>query len=115
MNNFLLAQPLTIRLQYKITHKTTNKEDPGVIPEEVTVVMPATIDGKPNPVRKNLLEMVQGLPTAEPVRINHILPKFLKVTNRGTAKPYELMKPIPGKETTTIRKNVFPNMILNCR
>lgn len=87
-----------MKLQYKVSHKTTNKEDPGVIPEEITVVMPAIIDEKPNPARKNLLDMLLGNPVDGPVQLKNIFPKFLKVTNRGTAKPLDsLMKPVPSE------------------
>lgn len=62
------------------------------------VTIPAFIDNKPNPDRKNLIEMLNNTTkTPTPVRLKNILPKFLKVTNRGTAKPYSLMKPVPGK------------------
>lgn len=81
-----------------MSHKTTNKEDPGVIHEDVTVVMPHTIDGELNPARKNLSEMLSGSTNASSVNLKYILPKFLKVTNRGTAKPLDtLLKPVPSK------------------
>lgn len=93
-----------MKLQYKISHKTTSKEDPGVIPEEITITMPAIIDSKPNPARKNLLQMLNGSTTAVPVKLDYILPKFLKVTNRGTAKPLDsLMLAKPGSRKKNMR------------
>lgn len=63
------------------------------------MVMPAMIDEKPNPARKNLLEMLSGSSNAAPVQLKNVLPKFLKVTNRGTAKPLaSLLKPVPGNK-----------------
>lgn len=97
-NKFYSAKSLAVTLIYKITHKTSNAEDSGVVQDTVQVHIeagsPNTTDGK---ARAELLKMLQG-EAAEPVLIQYILPKFLKVTNRGTVSPIEeLMVPRPGK------------------
>ncbi|XP_015835795.1 piezo-type mechanosensitive ion channel component isoform X15 [Tribolium castaneum] len=77
---------LKIRLEYKVSHKTSKPEDSGVIPDNVEIQVPAAINGKPNVMRQNLLQMLKGNKSASPMILEDILPKFLKVTNRGTAK-----------------------------
>ncbi|XP_044268088.1 piezo-type mechanosensitive ion channel component-like isoform X7 [Tribolium madens] len=78
--------PLKIRLEYRVSHKTSKPEDAGVIPDNVEIQVPAKINGKPNEMRQNLLQMLKGNKTARPMILENILPKFLKVTNRGTAR-----------------------------
>lgn len=92
------AKPLTVTLNYKVAHKTSKAEDSGIVhgtvPIEISGGAPDTIDGK---ARSNLLKMLEGKP-AQPVLFQYIFPKFLKVTNRGTATPVaDLMVEIPGK------------------
>lgn len=74
------TKAITVRLEYKVSHQTSKPEDSGVIPDHVEIDVPAG-----TPARKNLLAMLQG-DEAEPIELEYILPKFLKVTNRGTAK-----------------------------
>lgn len=81
-----------------MVHKTSKPEDSGVVqgtvPIELLAEPPDSIDGK---ARADLLKLLQG-ETADPVLFRYILPKFLKVTNRGTATPVEdLMVESPGK------------------
>lgn len=55
---------------------------------------PNTTDGM---ARAELLNMLKG-EEARPVLFQYILPKFLKVTNRGTVTPVsDLMVESPGK------------------
>jgi hypothetical protein len=81
------SNPLKIRLEYKVSHKTSKPEDSGVIPDNVEISVPAMIKEQPNEIRQNLLQMLSGNKSAPPMVLENILPKFLKVTNRGTAKP----------------------------
>ncbi|XP_071053073.1 piezo-type mechanosensitive ion channel component isoform X2 [Onthophagus taurus] len=89
--------PLQIQLQYQISHNSSgNKNDPGTIREIIEIMMPAVIDDQLNPERQNLLRMLWGNETdVPPVRLGYILPKFLKVTNRGTAQPVKLLMDDP--------------------
>lgn len=65
--------------------------------EEHEIVLAAEVDGKRNPVREQLLDLLESKPNATSVQLNYLMPKFLKVTNRGTAKPITiLMEPYPG-------------------
>ncbi len=86
LNEVNSTDPLKIRLEYKVSHRTSKPEDSGVIPDNVEITIPALVDGKPNVMRQNLLQMLQGNKNAPPMVLENILPKFLKVTNRGTAK-----------------------------
>jgi hypothetical protein len=70
-----------------VSHKTSKPEDSGVIPDNVEISVPAMIKEQPNEIRQNLLQMLSGNKSAPPMVLENILPKFLKVTNRGTAKP----------------------------
>jgi hypothetical protein len=52
------------------------------------------VDGKPNPPRQNLINMLKN-GTRDMALIPNIFPKFLKVSNRGTAVAInQLMNPI---------------------
>ncbi|XP_025831153.1 piezo-type mechanosensitive ion channel component [Agrilus planipennis] len=77
--------PINIQFEYQISHKTTTKEDSGVIRENIIISL------EPNTTsRSNLLEMLEGSHSASPVLLKYIMPKFLKVTNRGTSKVLNL-------------------------
>ncbi|GJQ85619.1 hypothetical protein Trydic_g20169 [Trypoxylus dichotomus] len=99
------TNPISIRLQYIVSHGSNNKEVSGVIREENIYVMEARVDGKPNVERQKLLEMLNGNDTVPPVKLGYILPKFLKVTNRGTATPVpQMMKMIDDVKSEELRK-----------
>lgn len=96
--NIILAKALTIHFQYQVSHKSNTKEDSGIIRNEITTIMYAFINGKPNPDRQRLLEMLSSTDTLDPIPISYIAPKFIKVTNKGTANPITmLMKKINSK------------------
>ena len=84
------AKPIMVKLEYQVSHKSNNKEDSGVIREDVTIVLESEINGQPNPDRENLLQMLSSN-ISNPVTLKYVLPKFLKVTNRGTAKPISVL------------------------
>lgn len=94
------ANPVTVTLTYKVVHATSKAEDSGLVQGNVQIDIdagpPNTTDGK---AREDLLKMLKGEPS-NPVLFQYILPKFLKVTNRGTITPVEdLMVESPGKYT----------------
>lgn len=94
----ILANPITVRLEYQISHKSNTKEDPGVLRGLVEVTMEAFVKGQPNPERKKLYDMLLTSKGASPVSLPNLLPKFLKVTNRGTVSTIStLMSPDPGE------------------
>lgn len=90
---------LKVRLEYKVSHRTSNPEDAGVIPDNVEIIIPPNSE-----VRNNLLMMLEGQNVTSETLFKYILPKFLKVTNRGTAAPVDLlMLDKPDEEAKTYR------------
>ncbi|CAG9784241.1 unnamed protein product [Diatraea saccharalis] len=86
-------EPLMVKFTYVITHPTNAVPNPPTIEDFREVSLEAKIDGKPNPERETLLKLLAG--TAPPdtwLNVPMLFPKFLKVFNKGTAKPaYQLM------------------------
>lgn len=80
-----------MRLEYKVSHRTSNQEDSGVIPDNVEIIIPASTNTTRSEVRDNLLKMLEGETVTSETLFRYILPKFLKVTNRGTAAPVDLL------------------------
>ncbi|CAH1280420.1 unnamed protein product [Diabrotica balteata] len=97
------TKPLKVRLEYKITHKTSKAEDSGIITHAREIQMEASTPTKINEDRENLLKMLKN-ETAEPVLFPYLLPKFIKVTDRGTADPISvLMLDKPDHRATEYR------------
>ncbi|XP_028128459.1 piezo-type mechanosensitive ion channel component isoform X5 [Diabrotica virgifera virgifera] len=84
------TKPLKVRLEYKITHKTSKAEDSGIITNAREIQLEASTPTKINEDRENLLRMLRN-ETAEPVLFPYLLPKFIKVTDRGTADPISVL------------------------
>ncbi|RVE48798.1 hypothetical protein evm_006572 [Chilo suppressalis] len=86
-------QPLLVKFTYVITHPTNAVPNPPTIEDHREVSIEAKVDGKPNPERETLLKLLAG--TAPPdtwLNVRMLFPKFVKVFNKGTAKPaYQLM------------------------
>ncbi|CAH1133196.1 unnamed protein product [Ceutorhynchus assimilis] len=82
------TKPIKVRLDYKISHKTSSSSDSGIISNNIEITLPPGTAEKPNPDRANLLKMLQNKP-AEPILLQYILPKFLKITNLGNSEPYK--------------------------
>lgn len=62
------------------------------------LILPAQVDNETNPVRLRLFEMLNGNMTGDPIVLSYIIPKFLKITNRGTGKPItQLMDKFNGE------------------
>ncbi|XP_057662863.1 piezo-type mechanosensitive ion channel component isoform X19 [Diorhabda carinulata] len=94
---------LKIRLEYKITHRTSKAEDSGLVTFSKEITMEPSTNTSINEDRENLLKYLDGK-EAEPVRFTYILPKFVKVTNRGTVDPISvLLLDKPDVEATTFR------------
>jgi hypothetical protein len=76
-----------------VSRLSTNPNTPGEASDSHVHELKAFVDGKPNPQRQFLLNMLNG--TDDKALIPNIFPKFLKVSNRGTATPItQLMRPI---------------------
>ncbi|XP_050309997.1 piezo-type mechanosensitive ion channel component isoform X2 [Anthonomus grandis grandis] len=82
------TKPIKVRLDYKVSHKTSSPSDSGILSNNVEIVLPSSTPEKPNPGRDNLLKMLQNT-KAEPILLKNIMPKFLKVTNTGTSEPFK--------------------------
>ncbi|XP_045785084.1 piezo-type mechanosensitive ion channel component isoform X13 [Maniola jurtina] len=96
---------LSVKFTYVVTHPSNNAQNPPTIENNREVPLDSFIDGKPNPERKTLLEMLTD--TAPPtawLNVNLLFPKFVKVFNKGTTKPaYQLMPPIAANEPDDAR------------
>ncbi|XP_066250610.1 piezo-type mechanosensitive ion channel component isoform X3 [Euwallacea similis] len=83
------TKPIKVRLDYKVSHKTSSSTDSGILSNNVEITLsPGESPEKPNPDRVNLLKMLLDDKTANPIDLKHILPKFLKITNTGQSEPY---------------------------
>lgn len=74
-------------MAYTVAHQSNSKEDSGTIRDSQELVLPAKVGNETNPVRLRLYEMLSGNMTGESITLSYIIPKFLKITNRGTGKP----------------------------
>lgn len=86
---------LLVRFTYVITHPTNAVPNPPTIEDHREVALPANEGAARNPQREALLALLNG--TAPPdtwINVKTLFPKFVKVFNKGTAKPaYQLMPP----------------------
>ncbi|XP_069355052.1 piezo-type mechanosensitive ion channel component isoform X2 [Maniola hyperantus] len=91
---------LSVKFTYVVTHPSNNAQNPPTIENNREVPLDSFIDGKPNPERKTLLEMLTDTaPSTAWLNVNLLFPKFVKVFNKGTTKPaYQLMPPIAANE-----------------
>ncbi|CAG4944089.1 unnamed protein product [Colias eurytheme] len=88
---------LSVKFTYVITHLSNNPQNPPTIENNREVPLDAFINGKRNPERDTLLNLLAG--TARPddwLNVKHVFPKFVKVFNKGTTKAaFQLMPPDP--------------------
>lgn len=67
---------------------SNNPEMVGVAMSERQVTLPPFVNGERNPKRLEMAEMLKGSNiTQNPIVIENILPKFLKIANKGSADP----------------------------
>jgi hypothetical protein len=96
-DNYPSALPgklIAIRFSWRVSRLSPNPKTPGEASDSHVYELEAEVDGKPNPQRQNLINMLLN-GTDDTALIPNIFPKFLKVSNRGTATPItQLMKPI---------------------
>jgi len=77
-----------------VSRLSPNPKTPGEARDSSVHELEAVVDGKPNPQRQHLINMLLN-GAHEKALIPNIFPKFLKVSNRGTATPItQLMEPI---------------------
>ncbi|KAG5890381.1 hypothetical protein JTB14_029746 [Gonioctena quinquepunctata] len=87
---------LKVRLDYKVSHKTSKPEDSGILSNFVEIRIPPSSESN-DTSRANLLKMLEA-EEADPVHFLYLLPKFLKITSKGTVAPVEVLmveKPVP--------------------
>ncbi|CAF4785187.1 unnamed protein product [Pieris macdunnoughi] len=87
---------LLVKFTYVITHPSNNPQNPPTIENNREVPLDAYVNGKKNPERDTLLQLLAG--TASPdlwLNVKLLFPKFVKVFNKGTTKPaFQLMPAI---------------------
>ncbi|XP_045471013.1 piezo-type mechanosensitive ion channel component isoform X4 [Harmonia axyridis] len=99
---------ITVRMNYKVSHRTSKSEDSGILSNFVQVSIPPFLaNGDRNPAREHLSEMLTTEKnTSLPVLLTEILPKFLKVTNNGVVKPVgNLMEHIGEEDNANLFRN----------
>jgi hypothetical protein len=83
---------MKIRFRWTVSRSSPNPKTPGEASDYHVYDLVALVDGKPNPQRQLLVNMLNE--THDKALIPNIFPKFLKVSNRGTATPItQLMEP----------------------
>lgn len=90
------APDFKFQIQCQFSHITHTKEDPGTARVESEKI----IYNKPNStniIRENLLDMLTQPSSNKSITLAYMFPKFVKVTNRGTADILsEFMDKYPG-------------------
>ncbi|CAG4998121.1 unnamed protein product, partial [Parnassius apollo] len=100
---------LTVKFTYVITHPSNNAQNPPTMEDHREVEMKAFIDDKPNPERETLLKLLAGTSAPDTwLHVKTLFPKFVKVFNKGAAKPsYQLMPPTMDEdESARLYRNV---------
>lgn len=95
-NEAISNSTLSIRFTYVLTHLTNSAQNPPTIEESREVQLEAYLpNGQRNPERDTLLALLaQNSTENQWLNVSHLFPKFVKVFNKGTAKPaYQLMPP----------------------
>ncbi|XP_074025276.1 piezo type mechanosensitive ion channel component isoform X1 [Leptinotarsa decemlineata] len=83
------SNDLKVRLDFKVSHKTSKPEDSGILSGFTEIKIPPS--SKTNDTsRENLLKMLAG-EKSDPVHLAYLLPKFLKVTSQGTVTPVDVL------------------------
>jgi hypothetical protein len=85
---------IPIRFRWTVSRSNPNPKTSGEASESVVYDLMPPVDGKLNPPRQNLINMLKN-EAHDMALIPNIFPKFLKVSNRGTAVAInQLMNPI---------------------
>ncbi|XP_048520923.1 piezo-type mechanosensitive ion channel component isoform X7 [Dendroctonus ponderosae] len=99
------TKPIKVRLDYKVSHKTSSSSDSGIISNYVEISLPPG-----TPERENLyIMLVNG--TQARILLENILPKFLKITNLGTSQPYQGILASESEESDP-HNPIFRNLTL---
>ncbi|XP_049867605.1 piezo-type mechanosensitive ion channel component [Pectinophora gossypiella] len=84
---------LKVKFTFVITHPSNTAQNPPTIEDHREVELPAYVAGHRNPERETLYKMLVNTSAPDTwLNVETLFPKFLKVFNKGTAKPaYQLM------------------------
>lgn len=103
---------VTIFVHWTITRSQISKELSGIVSDSRVIELPAMVDGKVNPTRRDLLLALDGETenrngsistnnsSDKSVLIKNALPMFLKVTTRGTSAVPQLSGPLARSKYT---------------
>ncbi|XP_050670396.1 piezo-type mechanosensitive ion channel component-like [Leptidea sinapis] len=96
---------LVVKFTYVITHPSNNPQNPPTIEANREVPLEAFIEGKRNPERDTLLDLLAARAAPDTwLNVKHLFPKFVKVFNKGTSKPaFQLMPVITEGEEDSAR------------
>ena len=86
---------VTIHVEWSVSRKTDAKDFSGITTTQRDIKLPAYIDGKFNPKRQELVNMLSAENTTNSntaVLLRNAIPKFLKVTSRITDVVPQLMR-----------------------
>ncbi|XP_068621049.1 piezo-type mechanosensitive ion channel component isoform X2 [Battus philenor] len=100
---------LTVKFTYVITHPSNNAQNPPTMEDHREVELLPFVNGKPNPEREILLKLLTGTSSPDTwLHVKTLFPKFVKVFNKGAAKPaYQLMPPTTDDdENARLYRNV---------
>ncbi|RZF34315.1 hypothetical protein LSTR_LSTR017381 [Laodelphax striatellus] len=78
--------PMTIKMDWSALKISTNPEEPSQLNSGTEVVL---MPDDPN--RQNLVNLLQNKDEGKPLYLKSIFPKFIKVTNRGTINPIQML------------------------
>lgn len=78
---------IIMRLQYTISRISNNKQETGIVSNEIEYIMPGDPNGNISDERIKLMNMLTSNTSVPPLLVRNIFPKFVKVTNRATANP----------------------------
>ncbi|KAK6619398.1 hypothetical protein RUM44_003780, partial [Polyplax serrata] len=78
-------QTVSVKFGWRVSRVSNNPEMVGVVMGENQVFLPPFTNGERNPKRIELADMLKGANSSKPIVIENILPKFLKITNKGNA------------------------------
>ncbi|XP_011693697.1 PREDICTED: piezo-type mechanosensitive ion channel component 2-like [Wasmannia auropunctata] len=87
---------VTVHVEWTVSRKTDLKDASGVTTTVRDVKLFPYVDGKFNPIRQTLVDMLSEDPSATNATIilKSAFPKFLKVTSKTTRVPWQLMEPL---------------------
>lgn len=81
-------QTVSIKFSWRVSRVNNNPETVGVVMGERQIFLQPFVNGERNPKRIELSNMLKTSNSSQtPVVIENILPKFLKITNKGNADP----------------------------